>query len=94
MNDKLSSLEKIGFDVTRDIGGHGVVGLLENGDGPTVMLRADLDGLPIVEATNFETVFVTISVAVLAGWFCTFRLEEPRHALRGKASATIVPDDD
>ncbi len=49
----------------------------------------------IVEATNFETVFFTISVAVLAGWFCTFRLEEPRHALRGNPSTTpIVPDDD
>jgi hippurate hydrolase len=45
-------LRRLGFDVTTQIGGHGVVGLLRNGDGPTVMLRADLDGLPIEEKTG------------------------------------------
>ena len=42
------------YEVTSGIGGTGVVGLLRNGDGPTVMLRADLDALPIREATGLE----------------------------------------
>jgi len=41
-----------GFTVTRGVGGHGVVGLLVNGPGPTVMLRTDLDALPVVEQTG------------------------------------------
>jgi hippurate hydrolase len=41
-----------GFDVTTGVGGHGVVGLLKNGPGPTLMLRTDLDALPVVEATG------------------------------------------
>ena len=45
-------LEAAGFDVTPGVGGAGVVGLLVNGDGPTVMLRADMDALPIEEATG------------------------------------------
>lgn len=40
-----------GFEVTTGVGGHGVVGLLKNGDGPTVMLRCDLDALPVTEQT-------------------------------------------
>src|SRR3954463_13409658 len=45
-------LRAAGFDVTTGIGKTGVVGLLHNGDGPTVMLRADMDALPIAEATG------------------------------------------
>jgi hippurate hydrolase len=41
-----------GFEVHEGIGGHGVVGILKNGDGPTLMLRTDLDALPVTEATN------------------------------------------
>jgi len=42
----------LGLTVTEQVGGHGIVGLLENGDGPTVMLRTDLDGLPVAEQTG------------------------------------------
>ncbi|MDA0694571.1 MAG: amidohydrolase [Proteobacteria bacterium] len=41
-----------GFEVTEAIGGYGVVGLLRNGDGPTLMLRMDTDGLPVEEQTG------------------------------------------
>ncbi len=44
-------LEKTGLKVTRRVGGHGVVALLENGKGPTVLVRADMDALPVTEAT-------------------------------------------
>ena len=45
-------LRDLGFEVTTQVGGHGVVGLLKNGPGPTVMVRADMDALPIIEATG------------------------------------------
>src|SRR3954452_19900748 len=45
-------LEAAGYEVTTGIGATGVVGLLRNGDGPTVMLRADMDALPVAEATG------------------------------------------
>ena len=45
-------LKEAGFTVTTGIGGHGVVAILENGAGPTVMLRTDLDALPVTEKTE------------------------------------------
>jgi hippurate hydrolase len=45
-------LRAAGFEVTTEVGNTGVVGLLRNGDGPTVMLRADMDALPIEEMTG------------------------------------------
>lgn len=44
--------EKIGFEVHRKIGGHGIVGIYRNGKGPRVMLRTDLDALPVTERTE------------------------------------------
>ena len=45
-------LRASGYEVTTGIGKTGVVGLIRNGDGPTVMLRADMDALPVEEATG------------------------------------------
>jgi amidohydrolase len=45
-------LQASGYAVTTGVGGTGVVGLLSNGDGPTVMLRADMDGLPLEERSG------------------------------------------
>lgn len=47
-------LKAIGFEVTEKVGGHGIVGVLKNGDGPTVLVRADMDALPIREETGLD----------------------------------------
>ena len=45
-------LRAAGFEVTENVGGTGVVALLENGSGPLVMMRADMDGLPVEEKSG------------------------------------------
>jgi hippurate hydrolase len=45
-------LRGAGFEVHEGVGGTGVVGVLRNGDGATVLLRADMDALPVAEATG------------------------------------------
>ncbi len=47
-------LRTAGYEVTTGIGNTGVVGLMRNGEGPTVMLRADMDALPVQEATDLS----------------------------------------
>ena len=47
-------LRSNGYEVTTGVGKTGVVGLLKNGDGPTVMLRADMDALPIKEISGVD----------------------------------------
>ena len=46
------ALEAAGAKVTRNFGGFGVVGVLANGDGPKILVRTDLDALPVVEQTG------------------------------------------
>ena len=47
-----TELKTIGFKVTQNVGGHGVVCVLKNGKGPTVLVRTDTDALPVKEATG------------------------------------------
>ena len=47
-----AELRSIGFEVTEKFGGHGIVGVLKNGPGPTLLVRTDLDGLPVLEETG------------------------------------------
>src|SRR5580692_1460003 len=54
-----AELRKAGYTVTERVGkypdgslGYGVVGILENGPGPRLLIRSDMDALPIVEQTN------------------------------------------
>ncbi|QNE37812.1 amidohydrolase [Leifsonia shinshuensis] len=46
------ALREYGFAVQEKVGSTGVIGILENGDGPVVLMRADMDALPIAEATG------------------------------------------
>ncbi|MCF6312855.1 MAG: amidohydrolase [Verrucomicrobiales bacterium] len=45
-------LKQVGFEVTEKVGGYGLVGVLKNGEGPTILLRTDLDGLPVKEESG------------------------------------------
>lgn len=47
-----AELKALGIEVTTGVGKTGVVGILKNGDGPTIMIRTDLDALPVIEATG------------------------------------------
>jgi amidohydrolase len=45
-------LKALGFEVATGVGGHGVVGVFKNGPGPTVLVRTDMDALPVTEKTG------------------------------------------
>ena len=47
-------LNKIGFEVTTNFGGYGIVGIYKNGDGPLILYRTDMDALPMVEKTDLS----------------------------------------
>jgi len=49
-----AELESLGFEVAQGIGRTGVVAVMKNGDGPTILLRADMDGLPVLEDTGLS----------------------------------------
>ena len=58
-------LKALGYEVTTGVGRTGVVGLLRNGAGPTVMLRTELDALPVAEKTGvaFASTVITKNLA-------------------------------
>lgn len=60
-------LRKAGYDTVDGVGGTGVVGVLRNGDGPTVLLRADMDALPVTEETGLSYTSGTTGVMHACG---------------------------
>jgi len=60
-------LSLAGFDVTEGVGGTGVVAMMENGDGPLVMMRADMDGLPVEEKSGLENASVAQQKSPITG---------------------------
>ncbi len=59
--DELSAL---GFEVTEHFGGTGVVAVLANGAGPTVLIRADMDALPVKEQTDLEYASTVVGTSI------------------------------
>jgi hippurate hydrolase len=49
-----SEIRKVGFTVTENFGGYGIVGVYKNGNGPTILYRTDMDALPMYEKTELE----------------------------------------
>ena len=49
-----AEIRALGYEVTEGVGGTGIVAVLENGEGPTVLIRADMDGLPVKEDSGLS----------------------------------------
>lgn len=60
-------LRSVGFDVTEGVGGTGIVALLSNGEGPTVMMRADMDGLPVEEKSGLSNASIATQKSPITG---------------------------
>ncbi|MFT6093631.1 MAG: hippurate hydrolase [Pseudohongiellaceae bacterium] len=54
-------IRDVGFDVTEGVGGTGIVAILKNGSGPMIMVRADMDGLPVVEQSGLANASTIMS---------------------------------
>ncbi len=93
-----------GWDVTVGVGGTGVVGVLEGSSGPVILLRADMDALPVAEDTGLSYASRTDGVmhacghdvhvtALLATWRSTFRGSDIDHrdCCRGSSSLLRRP---
>lgn len=61
-------IRAVGFDVTEGVGGTGVVAILKNGDGPMVMMRADMDGLPVPEKSGLSYASKVVTVDKVTGF--------------------------
>jgi len=60
-------LRAAGFDVTEGVGGTGIIAIMENGDGPMVMMRADMDGLPVEEKSGLANASVATQTDPITG---------------------------
>ncbi len=84
----------LGFTVTPKVGGNGIVAVMENGAGPVVLLRTDMDALPVTEATGLP--FASVEKGVMhacghdihmASWIGTARR---LSAMKDRWSGTLV----
>ena len=62
-----AELRAAGFTVTEGVGGTGVVGILENGNGPLVLMRADMDGLPVEEKSGLPNASRAQQISPITG---------------------------
>ena len=62
-----AELRAAGFEVTENVGGTGVVAMLQNGAGPLVMMRADMDGLPVEEKSGLDNASRATQVDPITG---------------------------
>ncbi len=62
-----SELRSSGFEVTEKVGGTGIVAILKNGDGPLVMMRGDMDGLPVKEKSGLDYASLVTQTDPLTG---------------------------
>ena len=60
-------LRAAGFEVTEGVGGTGVVAMMQNGEGPMVMMRADMDGLPVEEKSGLANASVATQTSPITG---------------------------
>jgi len=60
-------LRAAGYKVTENVGGTGVVAILENGTGPLVMMRADMDGLPVEEKSGLDNASRAMQIDPITG---------------------------
>src|SRR5690625_5426036 len=70
-------LSRLGFSVTEKVGGHGIVAVYENGGGPVVLFRSDLDALPMKELT--EVPFASTKKAITADDQATYVMHACGH---------------
>ena len=95
-------IERFGYQVSRGVGVTGVVGVLRNGDGPTVLLRADMDALPMDEDTALPYSSQVPGVAHSCGhdmhvaWLMGAArvLAEAREAWRGTLLVVFQPGEE
>jgi len=89
-----AALRDAGFDVVEGIGVTGVVGVLRNGDGPTVLLRADMDALPVTEDTGLAYASTASGVMHACGHdvhvACLIGAAQELAASRAEWSGTLV----
>ncbi len=57
-----SEIRAFGYEVTEGVGGTGIVAVMKNGPGPTIMIRADMDGLPVKEDSGLDYASVATQV--------------------------------
>ena len=87
-----AELRKAGFEVTENFGGNNVVGIFKNGEGPSLMLRTDMDALPVEEETGFEFAStkkvknrmgmrLQLCMPVATTFICRFGLGQSEHWL-------------